>query len=35
VVLEDFARLQPEIYHAIGADLLPIDELILVDGGAR
>jgi hypothetical protein len=33
VVLEDFARLQPEIYEAVGADMLPIDEVIMVDGG--
>ena len=32
-VLEDFARLQPEIYEAIGADVLPIDERIIIDGG--
>jgi hypothetical protein len=33
-VLEDFARLPPEIYKAIGADLLPIDDVIIIDGGA-
>ena len=32
-VLEDFARLQPEIYRALGADRLPIDELAVIKGG--
>jgi hypothetical protein len=31
-VLEDFARLQPEIYQAIGADTLPIDEVAVIEG---
>jgi hypothetical protein len=34
-VLEDFAQLQPEIYDDIGADVLPIDEVIIIDGGRR
>jgi hypothetical protein len=34
-VLEDYARLQPEIYAAIGADVLPIDEVAVIDGGRR
>jgi hypothetical protein len=34
-VLEDFARLRPEIYAAIGADVLPIDEVAVIDGGRR
>jgi hypothetical protein len=34
-VLEGFARLQPEIYHAVGADVLPIDQLVLLDGDRR
>jgi hypothetical protein len=33
VVLEDFARLKPEIYRALGADTLPIDQVGKVDGG--
>jgi hypothetical protein len=32
-VLEDFCRLAPETYEAIGADLLSIDELTVIDGG--
>jgi hypothetical protein len=35
VVLEDFARLQPAIYHALSADLLPIDEKTLIQGARR
>jgi hypothetical protein len=31
LVLEGFGRLQPEIYHAVGADLLPIDVLMVVE----
>jgi hypothetical protein len=31
MVLEDFARLQPEVYEAVGADLLPIDVLTVVE----
>jgi hypothetical protein len=34
-VLEGFARLQPEIYAALGGDVLPIDDLALIDGGRR
>jgi hypothetical protein len=34
-VLEDFARLDPKIFEAIGADIMPIDRLILVNGGLR
>jgi hypothetical protein len=34
-VLEDFARLDPEIFEALGADLMPIDSLIVIDGGHR
>jgi hypothetical protein len=34
-VLEDFARLQPDFYEAIGADVLPIDELGVVNGGRK
>lgn len=33
-VLEDFARLQPETYEAVGADTLPIDRLVVVKGKA-
>ncbi len=35
LVLEDFARLAPELYEAIGADMLPIDEMSVIDGGRR
>ncbi|SRR5258708_4849401 len=35
VVLEDFARLQPDIYAAVGADTLPIDEVAIIGGGRR
>ena len=35
VILEDFARLAAEIYDALGADVLPIDRLLLVDGDRR
>ena len=34
-VLEDFARLQPEVYEAIGGDVLPIDEVSVIEGGRR
>jgi putative DNA primase/helicase len=34
-VLHDFARLQPEIYEAVGAAVLPIDEVTVVSGDAR
>jgi hypothetical protein len=30
-VLENFARLQPEVYAAVGADVLPIDLPLSVD----
>jgi hypothetical protein len=32
-VLEGFARLAPETYEALGADRLPIDDIIIIDGG--
>jgi hypothetical protein len=32
-VLEDFARLPAEVYSAVGADVLPIDEIAVIDGG--
>jgi hypothetical protein len=35
MVLEDFARLPPETYKAVGADMLPIDELVVVAGDRR
>jgi hypothetical protein len=31
-VLEDFAKIQPEVYEAVGADALPIDEVTVVAG---
>jgi ABC-type hemin transport system substrate-binding protein len=31
--LEDYARLSPEIFAAVDADVLPIDDLAVVDGG--
>jgi hypothetical protein len=31
-VLEGFARLSPEIYKATGADRLPIDDIVIIDG---
>ncbi len=34
-VLEDFARLQPDIFKAVGADVMPIDEVTVIDGGRR
>jgi hypothetical protein len=34
-VLEGFARLAPELYEAVGADVLPIDEVAVIDGGRR
>jgi hypothetical protein len=34
-VLEDFARLQPDIYAAVGADAPSIDEVIVIEGGRR
>jgi hypothetical protein len=33
-VLEDFGRLPPEVYRAIGADLLPIDRIEVIKGDA-
>jgi hypothetical protein len=33
--LERFCAIPPEIYRAIGADVLPIDDLVVVDGGRR
>jgi hypothetical protein len=35
IVLEDFARLHPDVCEAIGADVLPIDELGVVNGGRK
>jgi hypothetical protein len=32
-VLEDFARLAPKVYWALGADRLAIDDLLVTDGG--
>jgi hypothetical protein len=32
-VLEDFARIPVAVYRAIGADVLPIDEVTVIDGG--
>jgi hypothetical protein len=32
-VLEDFARLTPELYQLMGADVLPIDQLAILKGG--
>ena len=32
-VLEDFGRIPVEIYHAVGADELPITRLVAIDGG--
>ena len=32
-VLEEYARLPARIYHAPGADVLPIDVLAVIDGG--
>jgi hypothetical protein len=34
-VLECYAKLQPEIFEAVGADTLPINEVAVVDGGRR
>jgi len=31
-VLEDFARVPAEVYRAVGADVLPIDEIAVIDG---
>jgi len=34
-VLEGFARLAPEVYEAIGADVMPLDEVAVIEGGRR
>jgi hypothetical protein len=34
-VLQSYAKLQPEIFGALGADVLPIDDLAVVDGWRR
>jgi hypothetical protein len=34
-VLEDFGRLQPDVFKAVGADVLPIDEVTVIDGGRQ
>jgi hypothetical protein len=34
-VLENLARLEPEVYWAVGADVLPIDDPAVLDGGRR
>lgn len=34
-VLNDFARLPPEVYGAVGADVLAIDEITVIDGGLQ
>jgi hypothetical protein len=34
-VLEAFCSLQPEDYAAVGADVLPIDRLKVVNGGRK
>jgi hypothetical protein len=33
-VLADFARLDPAVVSALGADVLPIDQVAIIDGGA-
>jgi hypothetical protein len=33
VVLADFARLPAELYRATSADVLPIDEIVVIEGG--
>jgi hypothetical protein len=35
VVLEDFCRLQPKIYHAVGADESPFEQVGVIDGGRK
>jgi hypothetical protein len=35
VVLEDFCRLSPETYQSVGADVMPIDEAAVIEGGRR
>lgn len=32
-VLEGYGRIPARIYHALGADVLPIDVLAVIDGG--
>jgi hypothetical protein len=32
-VLESYCRLAPEVYAAVGADELAVDEVVLIDGG--
>jgi hypothetical protein len=32
-VLADFARLPAELYRVMGADVLPIDEIVVIEGG--
>jgi hypothetical protein len=32
-ILESFCEIPPEVYRAIGADVLPIDRLRVVEGG--
>jgi hypothetical protein len=34
-VLERFCRIQPETYHALGADELPLEHVGVIDGGRR
>jgi hypothetical protein len=34
-VLEDFCRLVPEVYQAMGADVMSVDRMTLIDGGRR
>jgi hypothetical protein len=31
-VLEDFKRLAPETYHALGADTLSVERVTVIDG---
>jgi hypothetical protein len=31
-VLEDFKRLAPETYHALGADALSVESITVIDG---
>jgi hypothetical protein len=33
--LIDYARLPASVFHAVGADVLPIDEVRLISGGRR
>jgi hypothetical protein len=32
-VLERYGRIPAAIYHALGADVLPIDVVVIIDGG--